>query len=128
MSQEKVNKYKEEKANRKKEVAKKKMQKKIYTILGVLLGIAFVAWIGISVFLEIKADREYESKVQAQQQALSEYFEQLATATTTGTGETTTGSGETTTGSDETTTAGDATTTAGEETTSEEETTTSATE
>ncbi len=124
MSQEKVNKYKEEKANRKKEVAKKKMQKKIYAILGVLLGVAFVAWIGISIFLEVKADREYESKVKAQSEAWEEYLEQLATATTSGTQGTT---GDATTSSDQSTTAGDETTT-GEETTSEEETTTSATE
>ena len=129
MSQEKVNKYKEEKANRKKEVAKKKMQKKLYTILGAVLGIALVAWIGVSVYLEIKADQEYESSVKAAQEAWSEWLEDYyatSTAATTGekgTGDETTSASEKTTG-DETTSAAETTT--GGETTSEEETTTSA--
>lgn len=138
MSQEKVDKYKAEKANRKKEVAKKKMQKKLYVVLGALLGVALVAWIGVSVYLEIKADREYESKVKEQSEALSQWLEDyyatstLATTGETGTGDETTSADETGTG-DETTSAGetetgDETTSAGEETSSEEETTTSATE
>lgn len=132
MSQEKVDKYKAEKANRKKEVAKSKMKKKLYVILGVVLGIALVAWIGVSVYLEIKAQKEYESSVQAVQEAWSEYLEQLATATTsgeTGTGDETTSASDKTTSADGTeTSASDETTSADEETTSEEETTTSATE
>ena len=131
MSQEKVDKYKAEKANRKKEVAKKKRQKKIYTFLGVILGLAFVTWIGYSVYLEIKANKEAES----QQAALEEYLNQLATATTTSSDESATGdattssdeleTGDATTSSDESAT-GDAT--SDEETTSQEETTSSATE
>ena len=138
MSQEKVDKYKAEKANRKKEVAKKKRQKKIYTFLGVILGLAFVTWIGYSVYLEIKANKEAES----QQAALEEYLNQLATAATTSSDESATGdattssdeleTGAATTSSDESAT-GDATTsadesTSDEETTSQEETTSSATE
>ncbi len=138
MSQEKVDKYKAEKANRKKEVAKKKRQKKIYTFLGVILGLAFVTWIGYSVYLEIKANKEAES----QQAALEEYLNQLATAATTSSDESATGdattsadelaTGDATTSSDESAT-GDATTsadesTSDEETTSQEETTSSATE
>ena len=126
MSQEKVDKYKAEKANRKKNVAKEKRKKKIYTALGVLLGVVFVAWIGISVFLEIKADKENESQMAAYSSMIQEMLEQQATATTSGS-TTTTGTGETTTGSEDETTSGDVTT-SGTETTSQEETTTSATE
>lgn len=50
MSQEKVDKYKKEKANRKKIMAREKRMKRIYILLGTLVGIAFVAWIGFSVY------------------------------------------------------------------------------
>ncbi len=139
MSQEKVDKYKEEKANRKKNIAKEKRKKKLYTALGILLGVAFVAWISVSVFLEIKADREYESQQAELSKWYDEYMATYTNASTTSGSATTTTGAQATTGSNDETTSGDATTgtgettsnnetTSSEETTSEEETTTSATE
>ena len=55
MSQEKVDKYKQEKANRKKTMAKEKLKKKLYILLGAVITAAFVGWIGWSVYAEKKA-------------------------------------------------------------------------
>ncbi|MBQ5918946.1 MAG: hypothetical protein IIW92_10335 [Lachnospiraceae bacterium] len=119
MSQEKVDKYKQEKANRKKTMAKEKLKKKLYILLGAVITAAFVAWIGWSVYTEKKAAAEQESMIASLQA-------QLATATVS----TTTGTAGTT-GTDDATTA-DTTTSADEkessEETTEEETTTSADE
>ena len=119
MSQEKVDKYKHEKANRKKTMAKEKLKKKLYILLGAVITAAFVGWIGWSVYAEKKAAAEQESMIASLQA-------QLATATVS----TTTGTAGTT-GTDDATTA-DTTTSADEkessEETTEEETTTSADE
>ena len=119
MSQEKVDKYKQEKANRKKTMAKEKLKKKLYILLGAVITAAFVAWIGWSVYTEKKAAAEQESMIASLQA-------QLVTATVS----TTTGTAGTT-GTDDATTA-DTTTSADEkessEETTEEETTTSADE
>ena len=119
MSQEKVDKYKHEKSNRKKTMAKEKLKKKLYILLGAVITAAFVAWIGWSVYTEKKAAAEQESMIASLQA-------QLATATVS----TTTGTAGTT-GTDDATTA-DTTTSADEkessEETTEEETTTSADE
>ena len=55
MSQEKVDKYKQEKANRKKTMDKEKLKKRLYILLGAVITAAFVAWIGWSVYTEKKA-------------------------------------------------------------------------
>lgn len=131
MSQEKVDKYKQEKANRKKTMAKEKRKKRLYVALGVLIGLAFIAWIVYSVFAEIQ-QAEDESRAQSEYASwLEEYIQQQATATTSGdatagTDEATTGEDETTTGEDETTAGEDESTAdADKETTgSEEEATT----
>ena len=119
MSQEKVDKYKQEKANRKKTMAKEKLKKKLYILLGAVITAAFVGWIGWSVYAEKKAAAEQESMIASLQA-------QLVTATVS----TTTGTAGTT-GTDDATTA-DTTTSADEkessEETTEEETTTSADE
>ena len=118
MSQEKVDKYKQEKANRKKTMAKEKLKKKLYILLGAVITAAFVGWIGWSVYAEKKAAAEQESMIASLQA-------QLATATVS----TTTGTAGTT-GTDDATTA-DTTTSddkSSSEETTEEETTTSADE
>lgn len=152
MSQEKVDKYKQEKANRKKIIAKQKLKKKLYILAGALVTVAFAIWIGWSVYAEQKAKKEQEEMMAALQSQILEIQNAAQTATgstggTTGkdatTGNSTTTGGETTTGNgattgNETTTAAadkststdNATTSAGEKTsseaTTEEETTTSA--
>ena len=118
MSQEKVDKYKQEKANRKKTMAKEKLKKRLYMLAGVLITAIFVAWIGWSVYAENKAKKEQESMIASLQAALAT----ATVATTTGTGSTT-GIGETTTEGDTTTSADEKEST---ENTTEEETTTSA--
>lgn len=125
MSQEKVDRYKQEKANRKKTMAREKLKKKLYILAGVLVTAAFVVWIGWSVYAEKKA-AEDESRQMSELQAQLEEYLATATATenaTTGNA-TTTGTGDKTTGADDKTTgADDKATSEGEEASSEEETT-----
>ena len=76
MSQEKVDRYKQEKANRKKTMAREKLKKKLYILAGILVTAAFVVWIGWSVHAEKKAkkierDKAYRAK-QAEQKARRE--------------------------------------------------------
>ena len=128
MSQEKVDKYKQEKVNRKKTMAKEKLKKRLYILLGAVITAAFVGWIGWSVYAEKKAAAEQEAMISSLQAELNA----MATATVATTGTAGTTSGDTTTGD---TTTGDTTTgeqasseqSSSEETT-EEETTTSADE
>ena len=121
MSQEKVDKYKQEKVNRKKTMAKEKLKKRLYILLGAVITAAFVAWIGWSVYTEKKAAAEQESMIASLQAELNAMA--TATVATTGTAGTT-GTGDATTA--------DTTTSADEkessEETTEEETTTSADE
>ena len=121
MSQEKVDKYKQEKANRKKTMAKEKLKKRLYMLAGVLITAIFVAWIGWSVYAENKAKKEQESMIASLQAELNAALS-TTNATTTGTCATT-GTGETTTVGDTTTSADEKEST---ENTTEEETTTSA--
>lgn len=66
MSQAKVDKYKKEKANRKKAMAKEKLKKKIYVIIGAVVALAFVAWIGFSVYNDyIKEDEELSALLES---------------------------------------------------------------
>lgn len=121
MSQEKVDKYKQEKANRKKTMAKEKLKKRLYILLGAVITAAFVGWIGWSVYAEKKAAAEQEAMISSLQAELNAMA--TATVATTGTAGTT-GTGDATTA--------DTTTSADEkessEETTEEETTTSADE
>ncbi len=48
MSQAKVDQYKKEKANRKKTVAKERVQRKVAAVVGWVVAIAIVAWAGVS--------------------------------------------------------------------------------
>ena len=55
MSQAKVDRYKEEKANRKKTIAKEKMLRRVKMAVGVLVAVVIVGWAGFSGY------RVYES-------------------------------------------------------------------
>ena len=123
MSQEKVDKYKQEKANRKKTMAKEKLKKRLYILLGAVITAAFVAWIGWSVYTEKKAAAEQESMIASLQAELNA----MATATVATTGTAGTTSGDTTTGDTTTGEQASSEQSSSEETT-EEETTTSADE
>lgn len=125
MSQEKVDRYKQEKANRKKTMAREKLKKKLYILAGVLVTVAFAVWIGWSVHAEQKAKKEQEEMLAAVQSQIIAMQEAAQTANqTTGASDKTT-SGDKTTGAEdkETTSADDKTTGADEESSSEEETT-----
>ncbi len=50
MSQDKVNRYKEEKANRQKLMAKEKRKNMIRKCSGIVIGIAVIGWLGFSVY------------------------------------------------------------------------------
>lgn len=113
MSQEKVDRYKQEKANRKKEVAKQKMKNKLYVIGGALAGIVLVVWIGFSFVWEAQQKEKDEAALKSQQAIWSSYFESImnSSATTTKKNDTTSSKDESTTGGenqskDETTTTG----------------------
>jgi len=73
MSQEKIDRYKEEKANRKKEIAKQKRNALIGKIAGIVVCIGIIAWIGWSGYRNYQADKEWES-------FMKEYQEMMATS------------------------------------------------
>ena len=76
MSQEKVNKYKAEKANRKEIMKKEKRNKMIARLAGSVIGLALVAWIGYSAYDSI-AEAIYTSQVEVDFSAIDDYLEVL---------------------------------------------------
>lgn len=83
MSQEKIDRYKEEKANRKKELAKQKRNALLGKIAGVVVVVALLGWIGWSGYRSHQQQKEYDSMI-------ASINEMLATAnTSTGSKETT---------------------------------------
>ena len=76
MSQEKVNRYKEEKANRKKTIARMKFRHKVNMVLGTVVAIAIVVGIGFAVYSDIKS-KQPTSTIYCQTQALSDYISNL---------------------------------------------------
>lgn len=72
MSQEKVNKYKEEKANRKEIMAKEKKQKNTIKLVAGIVALVLVCWLGYSVF--DMATRPDTSNVEIDSTALDEYL------------------------------------------------------
>lgn len=82
MSQAKVDKYKQEKANRKETLAKEKRQKMMMKICASAVLVVLGAWIGIST-----ADFIYESRPQetvyVQTSAIDEYLDDLYAEETT---------------------------------------------
>ena len=50
MSQKKVDAYKKEKANRGKNLQKEKRMQKVQKLVGVVIGLAVVCWVGFSVY------------------------------------------------------------------------------
>lgn len=80
MSQEKVNRYKEEKANRKEILAKEKRHKTYMKIGGGVIALALVCWLGYSVY--DMATRPDTSAVTINTTALDEYLSGLETEET----------------------------------------------
>jgi len=72
MSQEKVNRYKEEKANRKEILAKEKKKESLTKLCAGVIALALVCWLGYSVYNT--ATRPDTSTVEIDSTALDEYF------------------------------------------------------
>lgn len=77
MSQEKVAKYKEEKANRKKTMKKEKIMKTVVAILAILVIAAPIVWVGYSAVDTIIKNQPRES-VEVDYTALDDYATEIA--------------------------------------------------
>lgn len=77
MSQEKVNRYKEEKANRKAIQAKEKRRKLFVKAVGGLIALALVCWLGYSVY--DMCNKPDTTPIQVDAAALDEYLNELGT-------------------------------------------------
>ena len=77
MSQEKVNRYKEEKANRKEILAKEKRKRTQVKICASVIALFFVFWLGYSVY--DMATRPDSSAVELDVTALDEYLSSMNT-------------------------------------------------
>ena len=76
MSQAKVDKYKEEKANRKEIMAKEKRQRMIVKAIGGVIGLALVAWIGVSAVFYV-IDNRPVSTIYATTAGIDDYLNEL---------------------------------------------------
>lgn len=77
MSQEKVDRYKEEKANRKSIMKKQKIEKIVRRIAVFVVGIVLVGWIGYSAYSAREAKQPKESAV-IDYSAVTEYEQNMA--------------------------------------------------
>lgn len=83
MSQEKVNRYKEEKANRKQTMKKEKRNRMIGRIVGAVIAIALVGWIGFSIY-DSAEEKVAASQTEVDLSAMNDYLDSLsATEATT---------------------------------------------
>lgn len=77
MSQEKVNRYKEEKANRKQTMAKQKRERAIRKVAGVVIAVVMVAWIGYSAVDAYQSSRPRDV-VEVDYTAMEEYMQTIS--------------------------------------------------
>lgn len=75
MSQEKVNRYKEEKANRKEILAKEKKKKAVTKVVAAVIALALVCWVGYSVY--DVATRPDTSTIEMDASALDSYLSSM---------------------------------------------------
>lgn len=78
MSQEKVDRYKKEKANRKKTMKKEKVQSIAIRAAGALACAALLGWIGYSGYIKWEASRPAKT-TEVSVDALSDYLNELST-------------------------------------------------
>lgn len=76
MSQEKVNKYKEQKANRKQIIKKEKRKRVIGRIIGAVVCLAIVGWIGFSIY-DSTSKSIASSQTEVDFTAVDDYFSAL---------------------------------------------------
>ena len=74
MSQEKVARYKEEKANRKELMKKAKRQKSMRIAVSALIGVAAIGWVGYSA-VDYAVDNKPRQEVEIDYTAIDEYLE-----------------------------------------------------
>ena len=74
MSQEKIDRYKEEKANRKKKVANQKRNAVIAKVVGAVVCLGLIAWIGWSGYRSYQQNKEQEAALESYNQWLEEYM------------------------------------------------------
>ena len=86
MSQEKVDRYKKEKANRKKNLAKKKQQKTLKTLAGVLVSVLLIVAIVFSAKL-LRGDFKEEETSTYSEEYLSQIRDLFGTESATTSGE-----------------------------------------
>lgn len=77
MSQEKVDRYKEEKANRKKIMAKQKREKAIRRVAGTVIAVVLIGWIGYSAVDAYQESRPRQT-VEVDYTAVDDYLQTIA--------------------------------------------------
>ena len=77
MSQAKVDRYKEEKKHRKEEVAKAKRKKALARVIGVIVAVAIVCWIGYSGYNLYQRNRPVK-QTEVDLSAIQEYYTSLS--------------------------------------------------
>lgn len=79
MSQEKVDRYKEEKKNRQKIMKKQKIQSVAFKAAGLLVALVFVGWIGFSIYQGVTANSAAKSNTYSvDTAAVDEYLNQMS--------------------------------------------------
>lgn len=76
MSQEKVERYKKEKANRKQEIRKQRMMNVIRKVVLTIAALALIGWLGFSVYDSYTENKEREA-VSVNYDALNTYMETI---------------------------------------------------
>ena len=77
MSQEKVNRYKEEKANRKQLMEKQKKQKALRKVAGIVIAVVLIGWVGYSAVDAYQESRPRDG-VEVDYTAVDEYLQTIA--------------------------------------------------
>lgn len=80
MSQEKVDKYKKEKANRKQIMRKEKIQNGIRKCVIAVIAVVLVGWIGFSAYDKYDSSRPVK-EVQVDYQSINSFSQELSTLT-----------------------------------------------
>lgn len=79
MSQEKVDRYKQEKANRKKTLKREKFKKGVLTTVGTIVCIAIIGWIGYSGYGYFQSQKtENPTQTEIDVTAINDYLDGLS--------------------------------------------------
>ena len=84
MSQAKVDKYKQEKANRKKIMKKEKRERALRTFICVLVSLAILGFLGWSIYDKYNEKKNANQQITLSEEEMSSLMEQLTATTTTG--------------------------------------------